>query len=496
MPFGVLQEMPGVSEAEYRQVETTPRPGPAAGPARPRRRPDRGRLADHQHLGGRGRVPPVPVGAAGPGRRPGGPGGRLRPGKAASVPLGDRRRRRDAVLMADAAALRARNAAFWDGRGTRLDPPRRPAGRARPAAGRGGDGLGCAARPGERILDVGCGCGGTTAELAGGGRAGPARRSASTWPRRWWPPPGSGSPRPAPRPAVRRGRHRDPRRRAGGAVRRGVLADGPDAAGRSGRRLRDDPAFAAPGRPARRDRLPRRQRQPVAVRGDARRAHRTSGRCRRCRSATSPARSPSPTRRGSPRVLTAAGFAAVAVTPYDVIMDAPDDADAVAEWLIEIGPAGAAYRAAPLGRAGRGPGGGRPAARPVPRARRRLPAPRRALARHRGDRAMIEHAAHPADPSGRAPAERRAEPGGDVGEDLHVVLVLEGERQRERDLVDLPERGVRVEPLGDLAPTCRRGRARTSAAPAPAASRSAACRLRGVLLVLRALLGRGACRWG
>ena len=47
------------------------------------------------------------------------------------------------------------------------------------------------------------------------------------------------------------------------------------------------------------------------------------------------------------RVLTAAGLTAVTITPCDVALDAPDDADAVAEWLIEVGPAGAAYRAAP-----------------------------------------------------------------------------------------------------------------------------------------------------
>ncbi|GIJ63725.1 class I SAM-dependent methyltransferase [Virgisporangium aurantiacum] len=47
------------------------------------------------------------------------------------------------------------------------------------------------------------------------------------------------------------------------------------------------------------------------------------------------------------RVLTAAGFVNVTIEPHDVTMNAPDEADVVAEWLIEIGPAGAAYRAAP-----------------------------------------------------------------------------------------------------------------------------------------------------
>ena len=75
------------------------------------------------------------------------------------------------------------------------------------------------------------------------------------------------------------------------------------------------------------------------------------------------------------------------------------------------------------------------------------------------------------------PAEGRAELGGDVGEDLHVVVVLEAERQRERDLVDLAEGGVGVELLGDLRARCRRGRGRTSSGPGPAASRCAAVRL-------------------
>jgi SAM-dependent methyltransferase len=42
--------------------------------------------------------------------------------------------------------------------------------------------------------------------------------------------------------------------------------------------------------------------------------------------------------------LTAAGFGAVSVTPVDVTVDAPPEA---LEWLIEVGPAGPAYRAAP-----------------------------------------------------------------------------------------------------------------------------------------------------
>ena len=39
---------------------------------------------------------------------------------------------------------------------------------------------------------------------------------------------------------------------------------------------------------------------------------------------------------------------------------------------------------------------------------------------------------------------------GDVGEQLHVILVLEAERQREDDLAHLAEAGVRVQRLGNL----------------------------------------------
>src|SRR3954467_14408578 len=52
--------------------------------------------------------------------------------------------------------------------------------------------------------------------------------------------------------------------------------------------------------------------------------------------------------------------------------------------------------------------------------------------------------------AGGRPTERGAEVGRDVGEQLDVVLVLEAERQREDDLADLAEAGVRVEGLGDL----------------------------------------------
>ena len=50
------------------------------------------------------------------------------------------------------------------------------------------------------------------------------------------------------------------------------------------------------------------------------------------------------------RVLTAAGFENISIRPHDVTLDAPADPDTVAEWLIEVGPASAAYRAAPPAR--------------------------------------------------------------------------------------------------------------------------------------------------
>jgi SAM-dependent methyltransferase len=45
-------------------------------------------------------------------------------------------------------------------------------------------------------------------------------------------------------------------------------------------------------------------------------------------------------------VLSAAGFTRIRIDALDVTVPAPDDGEAVAEWLIEVGPAGAAYRRA------------------------------------------------------------------------------------------------------------------------------------------------------
>ncbi len=50
----------------------------------------------------------------------------------------------------------------------------------------------------------------------------------------------------------------------------------------------------------------------------------------------------------------------------------------------------------------------------------------------------------------RAASRGRPQPGGDIGEDLDVILVLEGEGKGERHLVDLAEGGVSPEPFGEL----------------------------------------------
>ncbi|NKZ09019.1 methyltransferase domain-containing protein [Actinomadura latina] len=50
------------------------------------------------------------------------------------------------------------------------------------------------------------------------------------------------------------------------------------------------------------------------------------------------------------RILTAAGFEGITIQPHDVTLRVPDEPDTAAEWLIEMGPASAAYRAAPPAR--------------------------------------------------------------------------------------------------------------------------------------------------
>jgi SAM-dependent methyltransferase len=44
------------------------------------------------------------------------------------------------------------------------------------------------------------------------------------------------------------------------------------------------------------------------------------------------------------RLLLTAGFDTITIEPHDVVLEAPDEPGDIAEWLIEIGPAGAAYR--------------------------------------------------------------------------------------------------------------------------------------------------------
>ncbi|WP_320068358.1 class I SAM-dependent methyltransferase [Micromonospora sp. RTGN7] len=247
--------------------------------------------------------------------------------------------------MVDAATLRSRNAAFWTGAAAgwirhadRQDEIGRPLGA--PAMDR------VAARPAERILDVGCGCGGTTAELAlAVGETGTAvgvdiaeamvtaaRQRFST--RRY---PGirfraadietldvvPGAPFDAAYSRMALMLLADPvagcttiRRslRPGGRLVATVFRDGSVNPWLFATMLGAAPHLGA---------LP-----PLPV-----------------------GEEPGPFSFADPvrltRVLTRAGFTAVTITPCDVTLDAPDEADAVAEWLIEVGPAGAAYRAAP-----------------------------------------------------------------------------------------------------------------------------------------------------
>ncbi|WP_433265841.1 class I SAM-dependent methyltransferase [Micromonospora vinacea] len=271
--------------------------------------------------------------------------------------------------MADTASLRSRNAAFWAGAAAgwirhadRQDEVGRPLGA--PAMDR------LAARQGERILDVGCGCGGTTAELATAvGETGAAvgvdlaEAMVTTARQRFRPDryPGiqfhvadietvdvlPGGPFDAAFSRMTLMLLADPvagcatiRRslRTGGRLAATVFRDGSVNPWLSAAMLGAAPHLGP---------LP-----PLPV-GDEPGPH----------SFADPAR--------LARVLTSAGFTAVTISECDVALEAPDDADAVAEWLIEVGPAGAAYRISPpdrqaSARAGavrlldrfRGPGGG------------------------------------------------------------------------------------------------------------------------------------------
>ncbi|MEU4559405.1 methyltransferase domain-containing protein [Actinoplanes sp. NPDC023936] len=244
--------------------------------------------------------------------------------------------------MTDTAALRSRNAGFWA--------------RAAPGWARHADRhdeigrpLGAVAldwlrpRPGERVLDVGCGCGGTTAEIARavaplGSAVGLdlAEGMVAAARDRWGRPDGAGpsfvtgdvetldavpgAPFDAVYSRMTLMLFADPvaglstiRRsmRAGARLAATVFRDG---------LVNPWPAAAMLGAAPHLGPLP-----PLPVGGE-----------------------PGPfafaDAARTTRLLTAAGFADITIHPYDVTLDAPDDPEAVAEWLIEIGPAGAAYR--------------------------------------------------------------------------------------------------------------------------------------------------------
>ncbi|GAA3392254.1 class I SAM-dependent methyltransferase [Cryptosporangium minutisporangium] len=244
--------------------------------------------------------------------------------------------------MADTATLRARNADFWArtapgwvNQAERHDEIGRP--------------LGAVAldwlrlRPGERVLDVGCGCGGTTAEISRAvGPLGSAlgldlAEAMVAAARDRFTGPGAAGPRfvagdvetldlvpGAPFDAVYSRMTlmllADPvvglttiRRsmRTGGRLAATVFRDG---------RVSPWLSAAMLGAAAHLERLP-----PLPIGEEP-----------------GPFAFADPTR--VTRLFTAAGFTDIGIHPYDVTLDAPDDPEAVTEWLIEVGPAGAAYR--------------------------------------------------------------------------------------------------------------------------------------------------------
>lgn len=241
--------------------------------------------------------------------------------------------------MAKAEALRARNIAFW----TQAAP-----GWIRHAARQDeiGRPLGSAAmdwlrpQPGERVLDIGCACGGTAGELAAGVAPGGAVVGVDLA---------------ESMVAVARERFPSIRFIAADIETVGVVAGAPfDAAySRMTLMLLADPvagcttirrSLRAGGRFAAtvfRDGAAN-PWLPAAMLGAA--PHVGSLPPLPVGTEPGPFSFADPVR--VKRVLTAAGFDAVTVTPHDVVLHAPDEPETVAEWLIELGPAGAAYRAA------------------------------------------------------------------------------------------------------------------------------------------------------
>lgn len=234
------------------------------------------------------------------------------------------------------AGLRERNAAFWadaaDGWARHAD-----------AQDDFGRPLGAAAMerlapaPGERVLDVGCGCGGTTAELA-------ARTGAAT---------GLDlSPR-----MVEAARQRFPGLRfvAADIETAGVVEGAPfDAAySRMTVMLLADPVA---GLAAVRRSLRPGGRLAATVFRDGRANPWLPAALLGAAPSLGPmpplpvGAEPGPFAFADPArprdVLRQAGFTNITVEAVDVTVTAPDDEEAVAEWLIEVGPAGAAYRRA------------------------------------------------------------------------------------------------------------------------------------------------------